>query len=372
MSGHERERLSAFLDGELPPGERAAVEAHLAACPECTAFLAEMAAVDEAAASLPVEAPAGYFDTFPRRVRARLRPRKAALPARRVPVWTWAAAAALLLAVITPLTLRQSRPPAQESRPSEPAGVPAFVPMPPDQDLRVKAGAPEPKATPAAPTPRPLPTAPPAARRSDLPLGVQPPTGVAAPQAKRDQPAEGRFAPQPAATPPTAELGLARRQAAADAESEGAAGGVVGDVVPQEASNREKAERVAPPPAIAAEAASPMTSAASAGRGATPASLKAQEDAFRRLEAVRPRTAAGWRRVREQWKALAAAATDPVRADEARVRAIIAAREAWKAEGDGGDEAVFRIEAEAYLRRDDAREKPRVEGLLAEAPRPAP
>jgi hypothetical protein len=94
--------------------------------------------------------------------------------------------------------------------------------------------------------------------------------------------------------------------------------------------------------------------------------LAEQEDAFRRLEAVRPRSAAGWRRLRDQWSALAAAEADPVRADEARVRAIVAAREAWQAGGDEGDEAVFRAEAESYLRRDDARQKPRVLGLLAE------
>jgi hypothetical protein len=105
---------------------------------------------------------------------------------------------------------------------------------------------------------------------------------------------------------------------------------------------------------------------------AKPASLRAQDDAFRRLDAARPRTAAGWRRVCEQWKALAAAEPDPVRADDERVRAIIAAREAWQAEGDPSDEAAFRAEAESYLRRDDARQRSRVEGLLAEAPRRTP
>jgi hypothetical protein len=109
-----------------------------------------------------------------------------------------------------------------------------------------------------------------------------------------------------------------------------------------------------------------MTAADGARQAATPASLQA--DAFRRLEAVRPRTAAGWRSVREQWKALAAAESDPLRADEARVRAIIAAREAWRAEGgDAGDEAAFRAEADSYLGREDARQKARVEGLLADA-----
>jgi hypothetical protein len=158
----------------------------------------------------------------------------------------------------------------------------------------------------------------------------------------------------------------------ADAESEGAPAGVAGGVVSQDAAKREKLDRMAPQAAITAEAASSMASGASAGHEATPASLKAREDAFLRLEAARPRTAAGWRRVREQWKSLAAAEADPVRADEERVRAVVAAREAWRAEGEPADEAAFRAEAESYLRRDDARQKPRVEGLLAEAARRRP
>ncbi len=111
MSGHESERLCAYLDGELPPGERAEVEAHLAACPACTALLADMGAVDAAARSLPAEAPEGYFEAFPSRVVARLgAASKSPARPRRLPAWTWAAAAALLLAVVAPLTLRHSAP----------------------------------------------------------------------------------------------------------------------------------------------------------------------------------------------------------------------------------------------------------------------
>ncbi|MDD2806616.1 MAG: anti-sigma factor [Elusimicrobiales bacterium] len=40
-----RENLSAYFDGELPPQERAAVDAHLAGCPECSAVLAQLGAV---------------------------------------------------------------------------------------------------------------------------------------------------------------------------------------------------------------------------------------------------------------------------------------------------------------------------------------
>lgn len=359
MSGHERERLSAYLDGELPPGERDAVLAHLAACPECAAFLADLAAADEAAAALPVEAPEGYFETFPARVRARLRPRKAAFPARRVPAWTWAAAAALLLAVITPLTLRQVRP-TEEMRSSVPV-TPPPVAMKADPDVAAGSHAFElgPRASPAAPRARPTPRValPPAAPAP----AVVPPVTDAAPPESKDEGAEGVFARAPAAPPPPDEA-LAKQDAPAGAESEN----LLGSAPREEAARREKGAREAPRPAVAAEAASPTLSAASAGRAATPAGLAEHEDAFRRLEAVRPRSAAGWRRLREQWSALAAAEADPVRADEARVRAIVAAREAWRAGGDEGDEAVFRGEAESYLRREDARQKPRVLGLLAE------
>lgn len=42
-----RENLSAYYDGELPPQERAALEAHLAACPECRAELAQLGTVSK-------------------------------------------------------------------------------------------------------------------------------------------------------------------------------------------------------------------------------------------------------------------------------------------------------------------------------------
>lgn len=42
MTEHPRARLSAYLDGELPPGEAAAVERHLRDCTECARELAIM------------------------------------------------------------------------------------------------------------------------------------------------------------------------------------------------------------------------------------------------------------------------------------------------------------------------------------------
>ncbi|MDX1674706.1 MAG: zf-HC2 domain-containing protein [Longimicrobiales bacterium] len=45
MSEHETARLSDYLDGELGPVEREAVEAHLAGCAECTRTLEDLRAV---------------------------------------------------------------------------------------------------------------------------------------------------------------------------------------------------------------------------------------------------------------------------------------------------------------------------------------
>lgn len=101
------ESLGAYLDGELDAAARASVDVHLGTCADCSAHLEDLAAIDQAAREVPVEAPVGYFDDFAPRVRARLETRA---PARwRPPVWGWAAAAALLLGVVTPLVL-QDRP----------------------------------------------------------------------------------------------------------------------------------------------------------------------------------------------------------------------------------------------------------------------
>ncbi len=95
MSEHVRESLSAYLDHELAPGERATVEAHLATCGECASFLDQLAAVDSAVAELPL--PETSDDSgFAARVRARIEAEAGAPRARgpwpqavrRPPAWT--------------------------------------------------------------------------------------------------------------------------------------------------------------------------------------------------------------------------------------------------------------------------------------------
>ena len=63
MSHADEGTLHAYLDGELPPAERGALEAHLAQCATCRASLAEERALLERASALlgaarPVERPA--------------------------------------------------------------------------------------------------------------------------------------------------------------------------------------------------------------------------------------------------------------------------------------------------------------------------
>jgi hypothetical protein len=72
--------------------------------------------------------------------------------------------------------------------------------------------------------------------------------------------------------------------------------------------------------------------------------------------------------MRDEWNAFAATETDPVRADEARVRAIEAAREAWRATGSADDERTFRTDVAAYLARADALQKEQVRRLSALPP----
>ncbi|MGD2080998.1 MAG: zf-HC2 domain-containing protein [Nitrospirota bacterium] len=70
-----RDRLSEYLDGELPPGERRGVEQHLAACEGCRKELSELEATLGHLDSLSeVEPPPFYTQGVMRRVREEARP----------------------------------------------------------------------------------------------------------------------------------------------------------------------------------------------------------------------------------------------------------------------------------------------------------
>ena len=72
MSIHWTDRLSEYLDGDLPAEETRALEVHVESCAPCAAALEEIRAVVAAAAALPEHPPTQ--DLWPG-IEARLRPR---------------------------------------------------------------------------------------------------------------------------------------------------------------------------------------------------------------------------------------------------------------------------------------------------------
>ena len=54
-------KLSAYIDGELAPGDQAAVKTHLANCPVCAAELLRISAVDSGIKQLPEVTPSPFF-----------------------------------------------------------------------------------------------------------------------------------------------------------------------------------------------------------------------------------------------------------------------------------------------------------------------
>ena len=91
-------RLGAYLDGELPEAEAAAIAAHLKGCAACAASLDRLRAVRAAVRNelATYRAP----DTLRMRVRDAVRDAAPAVSTPRTPVWSWlAVAAAVVLAV---------------------------------------------------------------------------------------------------------------------------------------------------------------------------------------------------------------------------------------------------------------------------------
>jgi anti-sigma factor RsiW len=61
MACIDQKKLSAYLDGELPPEENAALEEHLARCAPCREELSRLAFVSEALEALDGVEPGPYF-----------------------------------------------------------------------------------------------------------------------------------------------------------------------------------------------------------------------------------------------------------------------------------------------------------------------
>ncbi len=407
MSAHERERLSAYLDGELPVGERAEVAAHLATCSQCRSVLAEMEALDKRARELPLDAPPGYFDTLPRRVRDRiegLSPTRRTAPARtrrRLPAWTWAAAAALILGVVTPLTLREMH---RDGASEKPAALAVGAP-------RSEPGAPAPAARPAGLEGRLAdraddevtpemekremerrPRAQEAVAEPEPPFAAAPPPPPAAPNragGKADAPAAAAQVPRARAENRPLELekdtgGLARAPPAVVAETESLEEKVAG---PSEAPHLEAAmasdavsSLAVGEPSVGGTTAMKRSPAAASPAGEAGRRRLAQDDKTSAVDEdtasfgglVRsnaPADTVGWRERREAWRALVAQHPESPHADEARVRVVEAGLEAWRAGGDPRDLDLAREDAAAYLARDDAALKERVRRALAAADR---
>jgi hypothetical protein len=396
MSEHVRDRLSALLDRELDQGEREAVESHLEDCATCARDLELLRAVDEEARALPLDAPSGYFDALPGRVRARLE----GVPRRRrgLPVWTLALAAALLLAVITPLTLRRA-PPLEMSQdrrePAAPAGSVPAAPLAaaPADEERPENGAPARRDQPASGGAE----AGFALKRQDADVRKD-----KAPAAEPKRPIEGdrpgSFAEgklEKSDSLSAQSLSVEReRPAPARSRAQGAPGGPSGQAqAPLQAPSASPPAFAAPPPASAAandalteaqsqETARDETAARRRNEaGAVAEKSKpmrqgrversfgaAEESLYERLKAPVPASLDALRTRREEWRSYSQDFASSPRADEARVRVVETGAEAWRVGRDAADLARAREDATAYLARADAAQAPRVRAILESLP----
>ena len=106
MSHPDEGTIHGWLDGALPAGEAAAVEAHLAECGECRAAVAEARGLIAASSRI-----LGALDNVPAGVvpksdhlsplieRLRAAPARTAMPVKRWPLQVWAVAATVVMAV---------------------------------------------------------------------------------------------------------------------------------------------------------------------------------------------------------------------------------------------------------------------------------
>jgi Putative zinc-finger len=362
MTAHAFDRLSAYLDGELAPEELARVESHVGDCPACARRLEELAAVDDAARRLPVVVPRGYFESLPARVRRHLEQR--ASPRRwRVPVWAWAAAAAVVLAVLTPATLHRPAPvPTGPSgtaarddgaQQSAPVSQTLEAPRPAAPAPAPSAGVPErvdrtPGRRPSGPSASAPPAPTPALSRNQAPSGEAELAGFAAAPRKASEETSPAAAPAPGAAP---EL-LAGR----DADERVAASAEPTPTPRLETAGVAKRRRAEEHTASMAEAVR-----------VAPPTVEAR---YRALASRRVTTLEEARGLREAWRALAERDPGGPRADTARVGVIAAGAEAVRLGGDAEDLALLERDGAAYLARRDAAQADRVREILASVAEP--
>ena len=353
MSSHPLESLSALLDDELGDAERRVVEAHLAACSSCARHLRELAAVDELARGLPpADAPDGYLEALPGRVRQRIR---ADRPAASRPTWVWPLAAGLALAVLAPLVLRQNLSRARVSSSS-----PAVV-----------MEAPAAPGTTVAPEPSRMAkledtlTRPPAASRA--------PQREAAPAPK----ARGAFAPPPPSA--RANESFLGEQAASVAVAKGAAGAAPAAAPPAEQEALAAADHGKEEPTESADAArermdapTSLKKADALRRSAPPPQEErgridsgVERKTFRDNASLPGATPEEARRAREAWRRFVSLHPAGPRADEGRVRFIEAAVTVFRLTRDEGDRTIAEREGRAYLATPGAPQASRVRAALS-------
>lgn len=384
MSEHVLEHLSAYIDGALGAAEKERFRAHLAECSSCTKRLEELAGVDSALRDLPSGAPEGYFEGLPSRVRSRLA--ASAAPRRRLwraPVWTLAAAAAVLVAVIAPLTLqkRASAPDAFSARLEDQPAAPAASEM--DKlEVAKRADAAPPATVAAAPTP-----AASAAPSEDYRRREQ---GKSRDLAKKAQAAPSYTeevvaarppaAPPPPAAAPVAGFAVPPRQAEQSAQMSGPRANQQAEQRKQDAMKQTADAQAEAPDASGRRAVRAMETkdAAAPAEGAkseketvpgrtgalTAASRPLSRARFRELQARAPKDASEARTLRESWRRFSVEADDAGQADEARVRVIAMGVEAWRFERRPEDKSLAERDADAYVKRADARQPARVRELL--------
>lgn len=351
MSPHVIDRLSAFLDDELPAAERREVEAHLETCPSCAKHLSELALLDAAARGLGVAAPAGYFEALPGRIRQRLRGRR-----RVVPVWGWAAAAALLIAVLTPLLQRDPF-----ARQAQPAAVPRAEPpravAAPEAGRSVE-GRVSGRARPVQPAPAPQET-----RATSSPAPI--PERVAADSAA---PLQRTVPGSPVTTTPARDVAKTEEAPAPPPGAAGfapAPGSVAATPLPA-ATNEETLS-------IPREEPAPAKGSAQAGAGLASKARRKQDleqdrsTEAKESDAVRshgPASAEEARSLRERWRERARRNPEGSAGDEARLGMVEAGAVAYRLERDPRDLEILRRDAEAYLARPEARRPDRVREIL--------
>lgn len=244
-----REMLSAYLDGEVTPGERSLIEEHLKTCPECGDVLRELRRTVEHIRELGEETPPPWLT---RRVMARIQEESARekglkrrfLPLRRrLPLQ---AAALVFLSVTVYMVYRTvspemkiAVPPVAEMR--EGPATRTTPPAPPSRDKELSRTVPEAK-LPEKETGAPLSPK----GRSPAPPPRHEPAAVLPDKQDRDEQAPG-FAPPPSPAPMVGQENASHRVYRER-------GGVD---LSREAEDQVKEEKAAPAPAMRTKAAAP-------------------------------------------------------------------------------------------------------------------